>query len=195
MPEPDFLSEPELKAFFQSVVDTSRECVVDRNLLVVSLLAGLCLRVSEVCSLRLDNLDLTSTPGALRVHRKGGKEARLPLNEKIRDLLDTWLEQREQWASTDSPWVFVSTRGSRLSVRQVQNVVRRALEHAGFVKRHMGPHLLRHSGASFYLASGTDIKTIQALLGHSNLSTTSRYVHTTAAAIRTAVDGFAIRRK
>ena len=189
-PEADFLNEEELQKFFQAVVDTSSECVVDRNLLVVTCLAGLCLRVSEVSGLRLQDLDISSRPGAIRVHRKGGKESRIPLNEDIRDLLDRWLEQRENWAGKDGPWLFLSTRGGQLSVRQIQTMVRKALEHAGLVKRRMGPHLLRHSGASRYLMDGTDVRTIQALLGHSNLSTTSRYVHTTAKALEKAVGSF-----
>ncbi len=186
-PEADFLNEEELQKFFQAVVDTACECVVDRNLLIASCLTALCLRVSEVSGLRLQDLDMAFRPGAMRVHRKGGKESRIPLNEEMRDLLDRWLEQREDWSGKDNPWLFLSTRGQQLSVRQIQTMVRKALEHAGLVKRRMGPHLLRHSGASRYLMAGTDVKTIQALLGHSNLSTTSRYVHTTAKAMEEAV--------
>ena len=189
-PEADYLTEPEMRRFFQAVVDGSFESAVDRNLLAATMLTGLCLRVSEVTSLKICDLDLSSTPGALRVHRKGGKEARIPLNSQIRELLDRWLEQREGMLGSDRPWLFLSNRGERLSCRQVQNLVRRALDKAGIVKRKMGPHLLRHSGASKYLAGGVDIKTIQHLLGHSNLSTTSRYVHSGKREMERAVEGF-----
>lgn len=191
-PEADYLNESELRRFFQAVVDGSLESAVDRNLLAATMLTGLCLRVSEVTSLKICDLDLSSTPGALRVHRKGGKESRIPLNSQIRELLDRWLEQREGLRGSDGPWLFLSNRGERLSCRQVQNLVRRALDKAGIVKRKMGPHLLRHSGASQYLAGGVDIKTIQNLLGHSNLSTTSRYVHSGKREMERAVEGFEV---
>lgn len=191
-PEADFLTDEEFRAFLRSVVNISAERLLDRNLLLVGLLYVLCLRVSEAAGLVLSDLDITSCPGAIRVRRKGGKQARIPLNTELRELLDAWLEERHRWAGEDSPWVFVFTRGKPLSIRQIQTLIRRALEKAGLVKGHLGPHLLRHSGASRHLRSGMNIRLIQDLLGHSNLATTSRYVHTTAAALETALQKYGL---
>jgi len=178
-PEPDALTEEETQRFFQAVVETSRPCNVDRNLALAGLLCVLCLRVSEALSIKLSDLDLPENPnaenwGTVRLLRKGGKEMILPLSEDIYELLRRWLDQRPE-CGTDH--VFVSLHGKRMSARQAYTIVARALRHAGIVKRSMGPHLLRHTGASQLIADGMDIRTMQHLLGHSSLVTTSRYVH------------------
>lgn len=179
-PEPDILTQEELRRFFQSVVQTSRPSVVDRNLAMMALMNVLCLRVSEVIGLRLEDLELPNGTtaddfGVVRISRKGGKETRLPLNQDLYEALMRWLEQRPQ----NSPWVFPSSFDSSqpLSARRVHSIVAQALRRAGIVKRSMGPHLLRHTGASRYVACGMDIRTVQHMLGHSSLVTTSRYIH------------------
>jgi site-specific recombinase XerD len=180
-PDPDFLTDDEVQKFFQSVVATAQPDVVDRNILIAAFLYVLCLRVSEVVGLSIENIDLQENGdyGQIRIHRKGGKEARLPLNEQLRELLDRWLKVRSGISGAEKlPWVFLSRRKGRpVSARQVQTMCRVALQHAALVKKSMGPHLLRHSGASRYIADGMDIRTVQHLLGHSNIVTTSRYIH------------------
>lgn len=187
-PEADYLTKEEIDALFTAITENSRDMSVDRDLLLFSFLTVLCMRVSEAVGVRLQDVDLKAS--IIWVHRKGGKLVKLPLNEELRQKIDTWLEQRKQWPGSDSEWLFLSNRGKCLSVRQVQDLAKQFLEAAGIIKRNMSPHLLRHSGASFYLATGTDIKTVQNLLGHSNLATTSRYVHAGEKAMEDAINGW-----
>ncbi len=186
--EADFLTEEEIDALFQSAAENSWESQLDRNLLLLSLLTSLCLRVSEALSLRLEDVSLR--PPCVWVSRKGGKVEKLPLNEDLVEKFEIWFEERSRWKGHESPWVFLSTRGRRMSVRRVQRMIAEFLTKAGIVKRSMGAHLIRHSGATCYLRNGTDIKTVQVLLGHENLSTTSRYVHSNAKALESAVARF-----
>lgn len=187
-PEADFLTEEELGLFFRSVAENSRECQVDRNLLLVSLLAVLCLRISEAINLKIEDVDLRAP--CLWVTRKGGKVERIPLNAELAQRFEFWLELRKSWKGSELPRVFLSNRGKQMGVRQAQKMITGFLGKAGIVKRQNSAHLIRHSGASAYLKNGTDIKTVQTLLGHSNLSTTSRYVHSTTQALENAVGRF-----
>lgn len=187
-PEADFLTEEELGLFLRSVAENSRESQVDRNLLLVSLLAVLCLRISEAINLKIEDLDLRAP--CLWVTRKGGKVERIPLNEELEQRFESWLELRNSWKGSGLAQVFLSNRGKQMGVRQAQKMITGFLGKAGIVKRQNSAHLIRHSGASAYLKNGTDIKTVQTLLGHSNLSTTSRYVHSTTQALEIAVGRF-----
>ena len=187
-PEADFLTEEELGLFFRSVAENSRECQADRNLLLVSLLAVLCLRISEAINLKIEDIDLRAP--CLWVTRKGGKVERIPLNAELAQRFESWLELRKSWKGSELPRVFLSNRGKEMGVRQAQKMITGFLGKAGIVKRQNSAHLIRHSGASAYLKNGTDIKTVQTLLGHSNLSTTSRYVHSTTQALENAVGRF-----
>lgn len=187
-PEADYLAREEIDALFGAIAENSREKSVDRNLLLFSFLTVLCMRVSEAAGVRLQDVDLKAA--TIWVHRKGGKLVKLPLNTDLRQKIDTWLEKRKEWPGADSGWLFLSNRGGCLSVRQIQDLTKGFLKSAGILKRNMSPHLLRHSGASFYLATGTDIKTVQNLLGHSNLATTSRYVHAGEKAMEDAINGW-----
>jgi integrase/recombinase XerC len=187
--ESDYLDRSEINVFFDGVLETSREGLEDRNLCLVAFLTALCLRVSEACNLRMT--DINTAQNSVRVRRKGGHEELLPLSEDIVDYLEKWLYARETWdKAAFSPFLFVTWSGEPLSVRSAQRIVQRGLKGAGIIKRRMGPHLLRHSGASTYLSDGINIKTIQTLLGHSNIATTGRYVHASRGQLETAVANF-----
>lgn len=187
--EADYLDRSEIKNFFDGVLESSREGMEDRNLCLAAFLTALCLRVSEVCNLKLT--DINTAQNSVRIRRKGGNEELLPLSEDLLEYLERWLYVRCTWdKAAFSPFLFVTWTGAGLSVRSAQRVVQRGLKGAGILKRRMGPHLLRHSGASTYLEDGIDIKTIQTLLGHSNIATTGRYVHASRGQLETAVANF-----
>lgn len=173
--ESDFLNEEEIGLFFDSVITNSRSDVMDRNMLIAAILVGLCLRVSEICELKLSDVNFIQK--TIRVRRKGGSESLLPISDELIVFFDRWVDARHALDIKNNDWFFLSSRGDRLSVRTIQHFCRISLFKGGLFKRRMGPHTLRHSGATNYLSKGVDIKTIQNLLGHSNLATTSRYVH------------------
>ena len=132
------------------------------------------LRLSELVQLNLVDLDLPDA--SLQVVGKGSKERRLPIGRLALEALGNWLKVRSLVAGPDETALFVSKRGTRLSPRSVQQRLRqRALEQGAGQRVH--PHLLRHSFASHMLESSGDLRAVQELLGHADISTTQIYTH------------------
>lgn len=176
-PLPTFL-DPETMG---EVVEVPRDDLLglrDRAALETLYAGGL--RVSELCGLDLDRVDLTRRE--IRVIGKGDKERLVPVGRAACETLTTWLSVRPELLLPTSPddarrAVFLSNRGRRLGVRRVQTLVKRyGVLAAGRADLH--PHALRHSCATHLLDGGADLRSIQELLGHTSLSTTQRYTHT-----------------
>jgi integrase/recombinase XerC len=133
------------------------------------------LRLSELVGLDLQDLDLRE--GSLLVREgKGGKTRHLPIGRYAQEALEIWLSVRETWPGSDLSAVFISRRGRRISTRSVQDRLVRWETKQG-VASHVHPHMLRHSFASHLLESSGDLRAVQELLGHANLSTTQVYTH------------------
>ncbi len=146
--------------------------VRDRALLELLYSSGL--RVGEVVALDLAHLDLKA--GIVRVSGKGAKTRVLPVGRQARQALSRWLVVRSQLVRPDEMALFTSRDGSRLGTRAVQLRVRRWARHQGLgVPVH--PHMLRHSFASHLLESSGDLRAVQELLGHADISTTQIYTH------------------
>ncbi len=174
-PKTDYLTFDELERMFQTEARNAPPKVVDRNLLLFSLFTDLCLRVSEVINLKLEDVRLDAQE--IWVTRKRSKVDKIPLNDDIVNKFLNWYEMRPEYKGNESMYVFLSSHGSQLTPRQVHYIISQALSRAGIVKRKRGPHLLRHSGASLKARSGENLIMIQYLLGHENLNTTRRYLH------------------
>jgi integrase/recombinase XerC len=144
----------------------------DHAMLEVLYSAGL--RLSELVSLQLNNLDLADA--SLRVTGKGAKTRLAPVGRKARDALERWLKVRPSLAQANENAVFVGRFGKALTPRAVQQRLRRwALRHGAEAKLH--PHLLRHCFATHLLESSGDLRAVQELLGHADISTTQIYTH------------------
>ncbi|MFW5875569.1 MAG: tyrosine recombinase XerC [Myxococcota bacterium] len=150
----------------------------DRALLEV--LYGSGVRVSELTGLDLDHMDLPR--GQARVIGKGDKERLVPLGSACVEAVQRYVQQgrphlRHPKTGAQEPRaLFLGRHGTRLSPRQVQNLVRRGGA-LGAARGDLHPHALRHSCATHLLDAGADLRTIQELLGHASLSTTQRYTH------------------
>lgn len=157
--------------------DARQEALRLRDAAIVEVLYGTGLRVSELAGMTLARLDLGA--GIVRVIGKGDKERIVPLGAEARAALRDYLAQRSELRTKtrepDPHAVFLGRHGTPLSVRQVQNLVRRYGRLAGRDDLH--PHALRHSYATHLLDAGADLRSIQSLLGHASLSTTQRYTH------------------
>ncbi|MEE4173159.1 MAG: tyrosine recombinase XerC [Xanthomonadales bacterium] len=132
------------------------------------------LRLSELAGLTWDQLDLGS--GMVTVRGKGNKQRMVPVGRMAREALVAWREERAALADLGEPHVFVSLRGRPLAVRSIQARIGYWARHQG-LPQHVHPHLLRHSFASHMLESSGDLRAVQELLGHADISTTQVYTH------------------
>ncbi len=148
--------------------------IVARDRAMLELFYSSGLRLSELTGLDLDALDLADA--TVRVLGKGDKERILPVGRHAVEALRAWLSVRVELAAPGETAVFVSTRGLRLSPRSVQARVKHWARKQGLDVR-VYPHLLRHSFATHLLESSHDLRGVQELLGHANISTTQVYTH------------------
>lgn len=132
------------------------------------------LRLSELTG--IDCQDLTLHARQLKVLGKGGKERVLPIGAKALTALQEWLEVRGRLAKTDENALFVSRLGLRISQRGVQYKLEQMALQQG-LPIHLHPHMLRHAFASHLLESSGDLRAVQELLGHADISTTQIYTH------------------
>ncbi len=144
----------------------------DKAILEVFYSSGL--RLAELAGLNLTDMDLRQ--GMLNVTGKGNKTRKLPLGSKAIMALKDWLKQRATMTIADQDAVFLSQRGKRLSVRSIQQRLQYWAAKQGMNGR-LHPHMLRHSFASHMLESSGDLRAVQELLGHSDISTTQIYTH------------------
>jgi len=132
------------------------------------------LRLSELAGLHWQQVDLSS--GMVTVTGKGNRDRMIPVGRVAADALVEWRKVRGQYASFEEPHVFVSQRGNPISPRTIQARVRHWAKHQG-MPQNIYPHLLRHSFASHMLESSGDLRGVQELLGHADISTTQIYTH------------------
>jgi integrase/recombinase XerD len=159
----------------------------DRTLLELLYATGL--RASECLDLRLEDVNMGA--GFLVCTGKGRKQRLVPLGEQAVTWLRRYLaEARPRFAGRrDSGHVFLSPRGRRLSRQSLWVITGRAAAAAGLPRR-VSPHVLRHSFASHLLEGGADLRSVQAMLGHADISTTQIYTHLPSAALRRMYDRF-----
>ncbi len=146
----------------------------DRAILELFYASGL--RLSEVCGARLENLD--TDDGFIRVTGKGNKTRIVPVGIQARDCIERYvkLERPRLLKPKSSSEVFLSVRGGALSPERVRAIVKQRAVAAGIDSK-MYPHLLRHSFATHLLQNGADLRVIQEMLGHADISTTQIYTH------------------
>ncbi len=148
--------------------------IVDRDRAILELLYSSGLRLAELVDLNLGDVD--ERDATVRVTGKGNKDRILPVGRKALEALARWQKSRVQMADNDEQALFVSNRGQRLSPRSVQARVNYWAKRQGIDSK-VYPHLFRHSFATHLLESSHDLRGVQELLGHSNISTTQVYTH------------------
>lgn len=154
--------------------DPMAQIVAARDGAILEVLYGAALRVSEVCGLDVASVDLADR--LVRVLGKGGKERVVPFGQPAARALSDWLDVRATLAGPGAGQaLFVGVRGGRIDPRTVRSVVHRVTSQAGVPE--VAPHALRHSAATHLLEGGSDLRSIQEMLGHASLATTERYTH------------------
>jgi integrase/recombinase XerC len=145
-----------------------------RDTAMVELLYSSGLRLAELVAIDLGDIDMDDA--TLEVTGKGAKTRRVPVGGKAREAVGRWIRVRGSLAGPHESALFVSQRGNRIHPRTVQQRLKRWAMAQG-AKRNIHPHLLRHSFASHLLESSGDLRAVQELLGHSDISTTQIYTH------------------
>jgi len=151
-----------------------RDPVSVRDRAIFELIYSSGLRLAELVSLDRNDLDLADS--MLRVTGKGAKTRVLPVGAKAREAVSAWLKLRGRLAATDTEALFVGVRGNRISPRSVQGRLDYWARRQG-LGVHVHPHMLRHSFASHLLESSGELRAVQELLGHADISTTQIYTH------------------
>ena len=145
-----------------------------RDRAMMELMYGAGLRLAELVGIDVRHISLSK--GDLRVIGKGDKERVVPFSGLAREWVAKWLKLRDNIAQAEEPALFVSKLGSRISTRNVQKRMAEWGQKQA-VSSHINPHKLRHSFATHMLESSGDLRAVQELLGHANLSTTQIYTH------------------
>jgi integrase/recombinase XerC len=171
---PAFLTVEEAKRLVESPDISSPQGQRDRALLEMLYACGL--RVSELVNLDLDQINLATNE--IRVWGKGSKERIVLMGAPAAQALQTYIEKgrRELLAGKKNKALFVNRYGERILARRVQKIL---VKYARSINKSVHPHILRHTFATHLLDGGADLKVVQELLGHADLSTTQIYTHVT----------------
>jgi len=169
---PQFFYEEEMEALFNTVSNDAKKGLRDR--VVIELLYATGIRVSELVNIKVMDLDMNLT--GVKVLGKGNKERFVPFGEFCRQSIEQYLEKFKPLKGKSHPYLIVNMKGDPITERGIRyllnDVVKRT---AGVTEIH--PHKLRHTFATHLLNQGADLRTVQSLLGHVNLSTTGKYTH------------------
>lgn len=190
-PLPRFLSRDQVSALLKAPDVTTPLGLRDRAILEVLYASGL--RASELCAIRAADIDCTADAhlGLIRVFGKGRKERLVPMGSEALDAIRHYEERGRPLLlkGQPTPELFVNGAGKRLSRMGLWLIVRRHALSIG-VANILTPHVLRHSFATHLLEHGADLRALQAMLGHSDISTTEIYTHVTRERLRQVFEKF-----
>lgn len=173
-PLPKLLSEAEIESLIAAADTHTPAGLRDRAMIETLYATGL--RVSELVGLKLLNLDLNAA--VLRVIGKGGKDRLVPLGEEAQHWVSRYLRESRPMLLNGKTCaeVFVTPRGSGMTRQAFWHLLKRRARSAG-INKPLSPHTLRHAFATHLLAHGADLRAVQMLLGHADISTTQIYTH------------------
>ncbi len=176
---PNFLSEDEMVHFIES--PSTDKVIGKRDKAILETLYSTGIRVSELVGLNIDRVDLIGN--VIKVLGKGKKERLVPIGDHALEAIQEYLNLRKH----SSTALFLNKIGKRLSARSVCNIMVKYIRKTS-MQKHVSPHVLRHSFATHLLNRGADLRSVQELLGHANLSTTQIYTHVTTERLKSVYD-------
>lgn len=147
-----------------------------RNVAMLETIYASGLRVSELVNLKISNIDFDEC--IIRIYGKGSKERIVPINDASKNALQKYLNNYRDYLlkGKDSEYVFINNLGTKITRQGFFKILKKICDENG-IQKHVSPHTLRHSFATHLLNNGADLRVIQELLGHSNLTTTQIYSH------------------
>jgi integrase/recombinase XerD len=183
---PKSLQPSEVEALLRAPDTATPEGLRDAAMLELLYATGL--RVSELIRVKLEDVELDA--GFLRTMGKGSKERIVPFGESARTAMVAWIERgRPSFVKRADLYLFLSTRGTAMSRQSFWMKIVRYARQAG-IASHISPHVLRHSFATHLLENGADLRSVQLMLGHSDISTTQIYTHVSRARLQKIYDQF-----
>ena len=184
---PETLNPGDVRRLIESVGQGDPQGLRDRAMLELLYSSGL--RVSELCNARLENLDLDS--GFIRVTGKGNKTRMVPVGAPAFAAMKSYLESArpELVRPRTGAEIFLSIRGKKLTPQRIWQLIKQYAARAG-LDINVFPHLLRHSFATHLLGGGADLRIIQELLGHADISTTQIYTHVEKSGLKAVLKKF-----
>lgn len=187
---PDVLTKEEVEELFNQPSLEKKEGIRDRSMLEIMYSSGL--RVSELLNLELKSINIEL--GIIKVIGKGNKERIVPIGDFAKEYLILYLTKvRKEYDIHHSKYVFLSKKGTTLTRQFFWKQIKKYAKSAGIVVN-VTPHTLRHSFATHLLENGCDLRMVQEVLGHSNISTTQIYTHVSSKRIISAYDLFMNKR-
>jgi len=160
-------------------VDLFNHCILET-------IYGLGLRVSECCELKTNQVNLSD--GFVKILGKGNKERLIPIPKKTNDIMKRYFNNiRFSWLKKSSNYFFINHLGKKIYSEYVEKMLKMSINKAG-INPNLTPHKLRHSYATHLLEGGADLRSIQELLGHSDISTTEIYTHVEAQRLKRMYD-------
>lgn len=178
---PSFLYENEMQAIFDGIDPTG--WLGSRNLALVEILYATGIRVSECTNLSISDVDMELA--TMLVFGKGRKERYIPVGSFAVEALTRYLNIREErfGVLSEKDPLFINYRGGRLTDRGLRKVLNRVVDDASLTAK-LSPHVIRHTFATHLLNEGADLRTVQELLGHTDLKATQVYTHVTRDRLR-----------
>lgn len=170
---PKVISYSDLEAILNALDDGT--ILGDRNTLILELLYATGIRVSELVNIKISDIDFQKRE--IRILGKGNKERMVLYGSRCEELLERY--RKKSFIELNKKgihYLLLGVRGNKINERQVRTIVDEAVIKAG-MKLHISPHVLRHTFATHMLNEGADLRSVQALLGHESLSTTTIYTH------------------
>ncbi len=181
---PSLIQEEDLELIFNSFDDQERDIL---NNVIFEFLYSCGLRVSELCNLQFNDLNIENK--ILRIKGKGDKLRYVPISDTALNKLTLYLMYRKEYDIFKSNYIFINQKGKQITRQFVYNELQRTTDELN-IKNKYSPHSFRHTYATHLLEGGADLRYVQELLGHSDISTTQIYVHLQNKQLKGAYDKF-----
>lgn len=180
---PKFLDEADVVKLIESPEGEGEAALRDRAVLETLYSTGI--RVSELVGLNVNHIDQIG--GVVKVYGKGKKERMVPIGEKALQVIRQYLRKRRSGESDENAALLFNKNGGRITDRSIRRIINKYIVKTS-INEKISPHTLRHSFATHLLNHGADLRSVQELLGHANLSTTQIYTHITTERLKSAYE-------